>query len=138
MILSLCIMNYNSIISIPSFFISLDTLTAYSSVNIVLTITLSLICAFLSSKYYNFILTDFLAKRGSIWDILKVIVLDAGLIGIRISKNDRPYVFFIMGFAVANGLNLLNRHLFHDKIISITYLSLNVGLIVSAIFASSN
>ena len=106
--------------------------------NIVLTITLSLICAFLSSKYYNFILTDFLAKRGSIWDILKVIVLDAGLIGIRISENDRPYVFFIMGIAVANGLNLLNRHLFHDKIISITYLSLNVGLIVSAIFASSN
>lgn len=107
-------MNYNNVISIPSFFISLNKLTIFSSVNIVLTITLSLISAFLSSKCYNFILTDYLAKRGSIWDIIKVIVLDVGLIGIRISENDKPYVFFIMGFAVVNGLNLLNKHLFHD------------------------
>lgn len=137
-ILSICIMNYNHFISIPSFFLSLQTLTTISSVNLVLTIILSITSSVLSSKYYNFILSDFLSKRGSTWDILKAIVLNTGMIAIRISGYATPYSFFIMAVALVNALNLLNNHLFHNKIISMTYLSLNLGLIITSIFASSD
>jgi len=68
---SLIFMNYNTTLVIPSVLLSLQSINGISISNMTLTLILSIYLSVHSTKFYSLNVSDYLAKRGNLWDYLR-------------------------------------------------------------------
>ena len=92
------------------------------------------VCSFFTNNFYSYFSSDFLARRGNLWENLRFSAISLGII-IFETFDITKYSILILLIAFTNIISMLKNNLFHNRKTTELYLSLNISLILIAIEA---